>query len=508
MQIKEQSFGKLRGMLFPIYTHELKRFIPMALMMLFILFNYTVVRNIKDSLVVNAEGSDAEILPFLKLWGVTPSAILFMLLYSKLSNLFDKQKIFYICLTPFVLFFGLFAFFIYPNADILHPSASYIAEMKEYFPRFKWFIAIWGVWSYAAFYILAELWGSVMLSLLFWQFANDTTSKPQAKRFYALFGFFGNIGLVLAGYSVEYFAGIEGVEPNLSVDAWQTTLNFLLSAVVISGIAIGGLYYWLNKKGLEKPVSQITNPAKKSKPKLSMMESFRYLFTSPHLLCIALLVFSYGVTINFVDVLWKGQVKIYTNGDYNAFAAYMGNFSKMTGLIAMPLMLIGGNILRNLSWLSAASIVPTIMLVTGGAFFGLVYFGTHYDATLPLIFSLTPVALAVQFGFWQNALTKASKYSLFDPTKEMAYIPLDDELKTKGKAAVDVAGGRMGKSGGALTITILLTLFQGASLVSLTPYLGVVFLVILTMWFAANINLNRRLKAIEEGKEEEEQLAA
>lgn len=504
---KEQSFGKLRGILFPIYAHELKRFIPMALMMLFILFNYTVVRNIKDSLVTNAPGSDAEILPFLKLWGVTPSAILFMLLYSKLANILNKEKIFYMCLATFVLFFGLFAFVIYPNVDSIHPSAAVVASLKEQFPRLKWFIAMWGIWSYAAFYVLAELWGSVMLSLLFWQLANDTTNREEAKRFYALFGFFGNIGLVVAGLCVEYFAGTEENMP-VGQDAWQSTLNYLLSAVVISGLAIGALYYWLNIRGLEKPVSQISGKTKKSKPKLSMLESFKYLFTSPHLLCIALLVFSYGITINFLDVLWKGQLKVYTHGDFNAYTAYMGSFSKTTGLIAMPLMLIGGNILRRLSWLHAASIVPTVMLVTGSAFFGLVYYGHFCDAAMPVIYTLTPVALAVQFGFWQNAITKASKYSLFDPTKEMAYIPLDDELKTKGKAAVDVAGGRIGKSGGSLTFTILLTLLPGASLISLTPYLGVVFLVILTLWFGANLKLHRSLKALEGEKEEAEELQA
>ena len=36
----------------------------------------------------------------------------------------------------------------------------------------------------------------------------------------------------------------------------------------------------------------------------------------------------------------------------------------------------------------------------------------------------TPLMLAVMIGAGQNILSKGSKYSLFDPCKEMSYIPL------------------------------------------------------------------------------------
>ena len=36
-------------------------------------------------------------------------------------------------------------------------------------------IAIFRNWSFCLFYVMAELWGSVVVSLLFWGFANQVT---------------------------------------------------------------------------------------------------------------------------------------------------------------------------------------------------------------------------------------------------------------------------------------------------------------------------------------------
>ena len=43
----QHQFSKIRAFFWPIHGYELKKFLPMGLMMFCALFNYTIVRNAK-----------------------------------------------------------------------------------------------------------------------------------------------------------------------------------------------------------------------------------------------------------------------------------------------------------------------------------------------------------------------------------------------------------------------------------------------------------------------------
>jgi AAA family ATP:ADP antiporter len=478
--------GKWRERFFPVYSHELKKFMPMVAIMFCTLFMYTIVRTIKDSMLVNAPGVDPKVvLSTAKLFFVTPASILFVIFYAKMSNRLSKNGLYYTTLVPFVLFFFLFAFVIYPNRFTLHASTETIMAWKK--GVLGNISPIVGYWTYTLFYMMAELWGNVGTALLFWQLANRINPTSEAKRFYPIYGFWSNLALVSAGFLLKYADPIMRKWTKILPDGkkdFSMEVKLLCSAAGIGGIIMGLSYWWLNKYVLSDPnyAGDIGTKKKKKKPKLSIGESLRFLMHSRYLGYITILVLSYGVTINLVEISWKASLKEYFGGDESLYNAFMSNLWIYTGLSTMFLIAFSQNIMRLFGWRIAASITPIVSLITGGLFFVFILFGNMTAGICQMLFASTPVTVAVWLGLIQNILAKGAKYSLFDPTKEMAYIPLDEESKVKGKAAIDVIGGRAGKSGGSVINIAASMVAHGHAF---TATVGVIMSGICIIWYTA-----------------------
>lgn len=497
------EFGKWRSRLWPVHNFELKKLLPMFFMFFLISFNYTILRDSKDAIIVTAKGSGAEAIPFLKLYGTLPFAFLFMLIYQKLSNKLSRENLFYAAITPFIVFFGLFAFVIYPNRESLHPHA-FADALQDILPvGCMGLIALIRNWTYSLFYIMSELWGSVALSLLFWGFANQIMKVTEAKRFYSVLGLGANVALMVSGPLITYLAKVRDTLPE-GVDPWGYSLNRLMGLVVLSGVAIIGIYWWMGKYVLTDP--RFYNPnetvKKKSKPKLGMFESLKYLFSSKYLGCIAILVVAYGISINIIEVTWKSQLKMqYPTA--NEYVSFMGSFSFYTGLVTSFMMLfVGGNVVRTFGWGITAAVTPVVLLVTGIIFFSYVIFQENFAGVI-LALGTSPLMLGVILGTAQNIMSKSCKYSLFDPTKEMAYIPLDPEMKVKGKAAIDVVGARLGKSGGSLLQQALI--IGLGSIAAMTPYVALILVGIISLWLFSVKSLNKQFTAMTQEKKPEKE---
>ena len=459
-----------------------------------IAFNYNLLRAYKDSMVVTASNSGAETIPFIKVWAILPSAILLTYLFTRLANRYSREKVFYIMMLLFLAFFFVFTFVLFPAQDYLHPNA-FADKLQMILPAgCKGLIALFRNWTFTLFYVMSELWSTAILSVLFWGFANEITSVEEAKRFYGLLAIGGNIAGIGAGQAASNFAKnfyVPWIPYGHTV--WDQSVLFLSCAVILSGLLTIGIFRWLNRNVIGPSESAQPLHLKPEKIKMSMRKNFAYLARSKYLICIASIVVAYNLAMNLIEVVWKNQIKqVYPNP--NEYTAYMGDVMTVMGIIATIVAVFFTNSFIRRSWTTAALIPAIMVLLTGAGFFFFTLSEQSGIQWIGALFGTTPLMLSITFGSLHQAMARACKYTLFDATKEMAFIPLGTESRLKGKAAIDGVGSRVGKSGGSVIHQGLLLILT--TVAASTPYVGAIFLIVILVWIFAVLSLGKQFDAL------------
>ena len=146
-------------------------------------------------------------------------------------------------------------------------------------------------------------------------------------------------------------------------------------------------------------------------------------------------------------------------------------------------------------------ITPVIVLVTGASFFFFYLIKGTPSMSIASFFGSTPLVLSVMFGMCHNCMTKASKYTLFDTTKEISFIPLSREDKLKGKAAIDGVGSRIGKSTGSIIHQGLLITFS--TIAATAGYISAIFLVVVAVWIITVKSLGKQFNTLTQKDEKD-----
>ena len=82
------------------YDQISKKIIPLSIILFCFVVNYTILRDTKDTLIVNAGG--VMLIPFLR-GAAEPLAIsLFVALYVNSVKFISREKLFYIIIVPFI----------------------------------------------------------------------------------------------------------------------------------------------------------------------------------------------------------------------------------------------------------------------------------------------------------------------------------------------------------------------------------------------------------------------
>lgn len=424
-----------------------KRQILVLLQFFLIVFIYHTLKDLKDALVITASSAGAEVIPFIKIWGMLPLAILTSYLFAKLYNRHGREKSLYVVVTTLLFSYLLFAFVLHPNSDFF-ALTGVGAGLKATLPLgCKGFVAMISNWHYTFFYMSAELWSIFVMSIFFWGFVNSTTTVVEASKFYPLCMFVGNFAGILSGQFSHYLS--QHLAPMIS---WETTLQLIVVLVSIGGGAI----MWINRSlasGIVIPLSK-----KASKNAYTFKDNIATVLRSPQLLSLTLLVVGFGITTNLIEVVWKENIKkLYPLAqDYNAF---INQLTSLIGVLAVMMALCSRWLFQNLSWTNVALIVPCTFFATSLFFFGSLLLPKELVENLSSSMGVSTLYLVVLFGSIHYVLAMTAKYTLFDATKEIAFLSIEFDERIRAKSVIDSIGSRLGKSGSSSLYQFLLIAF-------------------------------------------------
>lgn len=441
-----------------------------------IIFVYHILKDLKDTLVITASDAGAQVIPFIKIWVMLPMAVLAGFVFSKLFLRFGRTTTLYIIVAALLSTYALFAFCLYPLRE--HLVLNQLADQLEaYLPSgMDGFVSMVRYWIYTFFYLAAELWAVIVLSVLFWGYVNDVTPMDEAKKFYPICLMVGNCAGVLAGQTscvlCHAFKGI---------GSWEQTLQWVILIVMGCGIVIMTINALLAR---ENYTSVVDTGVKVKKPKVSFRESVQIALQSKRLLAIAVLVVGFGLTSNLLEVIWKEKIKsVYAlPQEYNG---YVNQLTSIIGFLAVVIAFASRWMFKQLKLSTIIFITPVLLFATSFLFFGSLIAPKERLETISAFFSVTPAYFMITLGSIHYVLALTAKYTIFDTSKEMSYLALDPEMRIKGKAVIDCVGSRLGKSGSSTIYQILLvTMGSGADFISIIGLSSV--LMIGTMIYSAH----------------------
>lgn len=410
---------------------------------------YTIVRDTKDVLLVTSCGAEA--IPFMKTWFNFPLSILSIMYFSFLVNKGINNKWIYRCTyLPIAIMYSFVGLVLYPNRALIQPTLSMATPYIH-----PVFVSIANNWVSAVFYSMASIWGSTVISLLFWMIANEYTDLNKAKEIYPLFGFLANFALIFAGVMITQFG-------TFYVNDWDMNMKMLMSVVLLfSSISYACFEYLVRHF---EPINKDHKKPKKSK--MSMRDGLLSILKEPFIRNMVLIIACYGSCIALYETCWKQYMKMYFDSPI-AYSKFMGVVSYTKGLATMVMMILSSFTLKKMKFVHSLLITPLALSSIGVLFF------------TGILFKVDP-KVVVYLGAIMGVSTKALKYSFFDPNKEIAYIPMTQEIKTKGKATVEVISNPLGKSGSSLILQGLILMC--GTLTDALPMIALYFTLVCCVW--------------------------
>ncbi|CAG9461548.1 unnamed protein product [Pedinophyceae sp. YPF-701] len=417
------------------------------------IFIYTILAVVKDTLIVTSIGAEA--MPVLGA-GISPLiAFAAFWLLGQMQQLLSARAVYQAALWGMLAAYVAFLAVVYPRIDSLqaHGLGDWLRVLLP--ERLGALATLAEHWSVAAFYCLADIWGLIGVSILFWSTANEICTIKEAKVVYPLIGICGNIAVVAAGTLLQ------AVRATLPKNAPPQDLFRTLSLAMLACGAMMSL-------------------------------------TRIHAWGIANVVVASAFARGIFEVAWRHQLRTLYPAE-GQYAGTLGWVQIANGAATITMMAIAPYIFSSMGWGVAALLPPLFVAVSLTAFFVPSVLAQNADLAPELRCSLGRIGVAV--GAVAQVIVGSLRHALSDPAKEMVYISMSPHKRGRRKTAVDMLSTVVGKTGSSLLLAGML--FACGSLSAAMPVAAVAAIGATMIWLRS-VDVLRRDMAVSEGARQHE----
>lgn len=466
-----------------------KKIVGLLILKFLLALVYCILAGLKDTLLLTAKYAGAEVIPIIKGAIIFPLSIYIVILYNKLDNHFKQSTIFYSTIIAFLFLIVLYCFFLYPNEYNVSPNTISDRLSTFFGKKYLHWIAIFRHWIHVLFFIIAELWGQVVLMVLYWNFVNSIYTVSEGKKYYGILIAAGDLPLIITARLIQVYV------KKYEKAHFLLTIQALAGYIIVLCVVIIFIYWWVDhtvKNNLCRAYNSTSMP---QKIKLSLKESFRYIMSSKYLTSVAIMVISCAFSVNLIEATWKSYIKdIFPKStDYQQFSSSVAFWSGVFALTTSLFLTRG--FIHKFGWGKAVKIVPISIVFMGCTFF-LMSYAKHNSSFLQNFIGPNSAQYIVLWGGLQSLVIRVVKYAFFDKTIQIAYIPLDETIKIKGKTAVDILGSNIGKAGSSWMQIGLLQLFHTNSLQTISLVLCILLLIVSICWYKSINYVDKHLNAV------------
>lgn len=412
----------------------------LALILLLLTLSYHLLRNMKDTLVVMEPGMGVYLIPFLKLYLLLPSSLLIAWTLSRLCKRFTPRSIFNALAVILNIYLLCFVFYLYPNKESLDPLQSTSGSVAHSYPAIRY-------WSISLFFLLADIWGNILIVALFWAFVHRITPNREAGKNYPFLLIFANLSSLLVGF-VNLFLILP------SSLTWNKYLQSVALLIVLFTLIALVFYNFLYVK--------FHPPKASSEYSLQAQQNStpRHILTSRSVWPLGIATLAFFITSGMMELVWMDALKrdtpdpIAFNETLNLVTACVGSGCLLIGF------LMSTQFFKGLHWSVSALLTPSILFL----FAFVIFLSLMFEYPLKAANSTSIVILC---GAAYCCFSRICKFTFFDFSKEMAIREIDKDLQVPAKLYIDGFGPNLGKGLEAVYIQMALLTLGDSSIISL-----------------------------------------